>query len=124
MCEIKQLDKNFLLELKRTLRRVKKRFYRGYHFYCQRVIPFHPFLEKYVLPLLNIKDKLQCFEEYFAEYDLDFPKLPDFEEMRYAEYWYTNDPIVQDLKYKDEILGFEYDNYTDSLSEDVLVREN
>lgn len=39
----------------------------------------------------------------------------------YAEFRYTNDTIVEDLKYKNEIIGFEYDNYnfTDKLSENM-----
>lgn len=119
MAELQELNKKYLSDMKKKLRVAKKKFFRAYRFYCLGTIPYHPFLEKYAIPLTNIVGKIQEFKEFFEELNVKFPQLPDFEDLidRSVTFWYQNNSIVEDLIYKGETINIEYDHYTDSLLE-------
>lgn len=119
MAELPELKKEYLFQIKKQLRVAKKKFFRAYRFHCEGKIPYHSFLEKYGIPLTNIAMKIEAFKEFFAELDVKYPQIPDFEELfeRRVEFWYHNSPKVEKLIYKGQEITIKYDYYTDLLHE-------
>lgn len=119
MAELQELNKKYLLDMKKKMRAAKKKFFRAYRFYCEGKIPYHPFLEKYTIPITNIMEKMEALKEYFVELNVIYPKFPDFEELteRSVEFWYHHHYKVEELIYKGEEIDIEYGYYTDTLND-------
>lgn len=112
MAEIPELNASYLLNMIKNLRSLKKKFFRAYPFYCQGKISYHPFLEQYAIPLVNMKVKINTFKEYFTDLNVKYPKLPELEggEIDQAVlYWYAKETIVEDFIYKGEKIDVEFD---------------
>lgn len=111
MAVLQKLDQKYLLNLNKKLRSVKKKFYRAYTFYCQGKIPYHPFLEQYAIPLINIKQKIEAFKQYFTELNVNYLILPNIQESVGSAVlcWYEHETITEDLIYNDEKIAVKFD---------------
>lgn len=112
-----ELNKQYLLSLKKKLNAEKRKFNKGYKKFGANEIEFHPFLEEYAIPLANIKHKIEEFKEYFTELHVKYPKLPEFTDTIHHSiiYWYKDDTIVEEFNYKGEKIDVEYDHVTTSI---------
>lgn len=108
-----ELDQKYLLNLNKKLRSAKKKFYRGFTFYGQGKIPYHPFLEQYAIPLINIEQKIEAFKQYFIELNVNCLILPIIEESvdRAVLCWYEPETITEDLIYNEEKIAVEFDQF-------------